>query len=213
MPTVGVELTLCLHYAPNMQKIIAFSLLFAALPAAAVVCKTVGPDGSVTYSDIPADACPNEVQLPKSSTYQPVPLSGSGSGTAAQDQEAADGPFTGYVSAAISQPANNATVRSEEGRVPVSLDLQPALQQGHRVRWTLDGIQIQPPFESPSAVLTGVERGSHILTAHVLNEAGVVLRGTAPVRFTLRKTSILGDEAGDGEARSKDPVRVIQQDE
>ena len=178
-----------------MHKIIAFSLLFASFSSYAVICKTVGPDGEVTYSDVPEEECQNRVRLPQSSTYEPVPVGGAGTGEPGATGEAAE--FTGYVSARITQPANNGTVRSEEGRVAVSLEVEPGLQPGHSVRWILDGIQIQPSFDAPSAVLTGVDRGTHSLSAQVLDERGRVVRSTATVRFTLRKTSILDGEGGD----------------
>ncbi len=182
-----------------MHKIIAFSLLFASFPSLAVICKTVDPQGGVTYSDVPEQECQNRVSLPKSTTYKPVPVGAAGTGGSEVTGEEA---FNGYVSASISQPANNGTVRSEEGRVAVSLEIEPGLQPGHMVRWILDGIQIQPAFDAPSAVLTGVDRGTHSLAAQILDESGRVLRSVSRIRFTLRKESLLG---GDGDEPATPP--------
>jgi hypothetical protein len=143
----------------------------------------------VTYSDVPEQECQDRVRVQQSNTYEPVPVAGSES--AEPDVQTPVEPFTGYVSATISQPASDGTVRSNEGRVPVSLDLQPVLQPGHKVRWVLDGIQIQPSFDVSSAVLTGVERGTHSLSAQVLGEQGAVLYSAGPVSFTLRKASAI----------------------
>jgi len=180
-----------LHYAPRMRRLITLLLLFVCVPASAVICKTVDDQGRVTYSDVPASECQNPVRLPESSTYQPrqLPAALPRRGDAAD--AAQDKPFTGYTLVRIEQPANDGTVRNNEGQVPTTVAVQPALQPGHKLRLSLDGVPIQPDFAATSVILNGVERGTHLLSAYLVDEGGKVLQSAVPVRFTLRKASVL----------------------
>lgn len=187
-----------------MYKILAVSLFLLALPAHAVICKIVDEEGVVSYSDIPAEDCPNRVKLPEYSRYRPRPLENNFDSRPAQGPEPE---FAGYSGVKIAQPASGDTVRSNQGSVPVSISMQPVLQPKHRVRLFLDSVLIQPDFANQSATLSGVERGSHTLSAHVVDETGNVLSSAVPVTFTLRKASIhdrSGSEAetGDGDSDS-----------
>lgn len=171
-----------------MYKILAVSVLFLALPAHAVICKFVDEQGGVSYSDVPAEDCPTRVKLPEYSRYQPRTIEG---GFDRGEGQGTEPEFTGYSGVRIAQPASGDTVRSNQGRVPVSVSMQPVLQPKHRVRLFLDSVLIQPDFANQSATLSGVERGSHTLGAHVVDENGNVLSSAVPVTFTLRKASIL----------------------
>lgn len=183
-----------LHYSHNMNKIIVLGFVVISCPAAAVVCKSIDAEGRVTYSDVPLEHCEQRIELPPAPARSPADTPNP---QASQAQSMpGESTFPGYARIAISQPGASDTVRSEEGRVPVSLSLQPELQTGHAVRWELDGVQVLPPFEGPSAILTGVSRGSHSLRAEVIDGRGAVLLSAGPVRFTLRKQSI--EEAGQG---------------
>lgn len=157
--------------------------------AEAVVCKTVDADGVVSYSEVPAAECPQPVKLPDYSRYAPRPIKPR-TPTAAPAAAAATERFSGYDSIQIVQPEANGTVRSNEGNVAVSLSLQPALQQGHRIKLFLDGGAVQGEFDGTAIQLSGVDRGSHSLRA-VVSDAGGKRMGESPsVRFTLRKASI-----------------------
>lgn len=174
-----------------MQKLIPILLLSISLPVHAVICKTVNQKGEVSYSDLPADECQQRVKLPEYSTYQPrVPQSIRSS---TQKGESDEQPFSGYTGVKIAQPAANGTVRSNEGKVPVSVTMQPVLQPKHKVRFFLDSVLIQPDFTSQSGTLTGVERGTHSVYAVVVDESGTSLGQTAPSSFTLRQASKLFD--------------------
>ena len=99
--------------------------------------------------------------------------------------------IAGYTGLRVVQPSANETVRSNEGRVPVSVTMQPVLQAQHRVRFFLDSVRVQPDFASQSGTLNGVARGTHSLYAQVIDESGRVLGSTQRVSFTLRQASVL----------------------
>lgn len=184
-----------LHYASGMRIPALLVVLLLSQSASAVICKTVDAEGVVGYSDVPASECANKVKLPPSSTYTPRPLPATIRPNKPSAESSHD--FSGYTKASFVQPEDGGTERSQLGKVAVSVELEPPLQPGHKMRLQLDGVKIQPSFNSQSASLTGVERGTHSLAAEVLDEGGVVLISVAPIQFTLRKDAIessVGDE-------------------
>lgn len=166
------------------------ALLFGSPPATAVICKTVSEDGVVGYTDTPADKCSNPVRLPEYSRYKPRPLTMPADSARAAAPSNGEQPFNGYIRMEIVQPSRDGTVRGNEGRVPVRVLLEPALQEGHKVQFILDGRNAGPPSPSATAILTGVERGTHSLSAQVLDAKGHLLRSAEVVRFTLRKEAV-----------------------
>ena len=170
---------------------IARSLLFALLLpglAHAVICKSVDEDGVVSYTDVPAGECQQPIKLPDYSRYAPRPIQ-----TPANQASPASGsvvPFDGYSDFSIVQPSANGTVRSNEGKVAVAMSLQPALQPGHSVSLTLDGRSVAGSFDGLTIELSGVNRGTHTLSAAVADASGRTLIESGPVRFTLRQVGL-----------------------
>ena len=178
-----------LHYANGMVKAIVLSALLLPGVAAAVICKTVEPDGTVSYADVPAAECNSPVKLPPYSRYAPrqpaAPREQTSSATGTQVSD-----FAGYQSARIVQPESNGTVRNNEGMVPVVMVTEPALQPGHKVEYRLDGKKIEGSFTGTSVVLNNVDRGTHTVTARIVDPTGVSLIEAPGVRFTLRRTGL-----------------------
>ena len=178
-----------LHYARSMYRLLFVSLSFVSLPVSAVICKTINEQGNVSYADVPVEQCQNKVKLPELSTYEPRPLTATD--TPGSDRAAAAGDdFAGYTELRIQQPAQNGTVRDNAGTVPVLVVLQPPLQEDHRLRLVLDGVPVQPAFRTPSATLTGVDRGSHSLQVEVIDGNGQTLRSAGPVSFTVHQAML-----------------------
>jgi len=169
-----------------MKKILACLLLTTALPVNAVICKSVDSKGNVAYADVPASECQNRVKLPPVSSYKPraLPTSSTGSPVGASVTAA-------YSSMKISQPANAATVRSNEGEVLISVELKPGLKKGDKLKLMVDGQEVNPLFDGLSVALSGVQRGTHRLSAQIVDASGEVKFSADPVSFTLRKASLL----------------------
>jgi hypothetical protein len=178
-----------LHYARNMYRFLFFILSILSYPVSAVICKTINEQGNVSYADVPAGQCQNQVTLPELSTYAPRPLAET---TApANDRAGTNGDaFAGYTEFLIQQPEQNGTVRNNEGTVPVLVVLEPRLQEDHQLRLVLDGIPVAPPFRTLSATLSGVDRGSHSLQVEVLDGNGNILRSAGPVSFTVHQAIV-----------------------
>jgi hypothetical protein len=182
-----------------MKRAISLMLLLAVspAPALAVICKTVDADGVVTYSELPAAECPQKVDLPDYSRYTPRPLPSSIRDESPQET-AAEERFAGYREVAIVEPEQDGTVRDNEGKVMVSIALEPPLQDGHRVRVFIDGQPVPGTFDGTAIELRGVERGTHQLLAEVLDATGSSMARSDSVSFTLRRVGLFDGASGGG---------------
>lgn len=171
-----------------MNKYLSLTLILLPGIAQAVICKTVEPDGSVSYADVAASECLQEVKLPAYSTYTPRKVQP----TSAQESSASGTvvPFVRYESMRIVQPESAGTVRNNEGKVPVSIALVPPLQENHTITLYLDGNAVPGSFDGLAIDLSGVQRGSHSLRAAVFDTSGRRLIESSTTRFTMRQSSI-----------------------
>lgn len=184
------------HYANSMIRFVLLLCILMPSMAFAVICKTVDEDGVVGYTDVPVGECKNKVDLPEYSRYSPRPVE-QPTAFPSGDAAAASQAFNGYKSMKIAQPETNGTVRSNEGKVPVAITLDPALQPNHKVTIYLDGKAVPGSFDGLGIELSGVDRGTHTVRASVTNSAGTVLISSDTVVFTLRKAALNATESGD----------------
>lgn len=168
------------------------ALLLVAASAPAAVYKWVDADGKTHYADHPSGEVPAQtITLPK-----PPPLPAPPPTPAAGSQQAGKGtdkPFTGYTRIAIVEPSANATVRSNQRRVTVVVELDPALRPGHRLAVLLDGRQLGDPINTTRIVLQDVHRGRHWLQVRVVDATGKSLGESTTVYFTLRQAALEPD--------------------
>ncbi len=168
------------------KPIIAVLLTLSAFAAGATeLYKWVDKDG-VHYSDQPAPGA-EKITIRSLPTMDSVPVPEAPSAPA----EAGDA-FTGYEGFTVSEPADNGIVRdnSGAGAVSVSVALTPALRVdlGHTVRVSVAG-QTQGGAATQFS-FTGIDRGTHSVSATVIDQNGSTLRTTTST-FTLQRTSIL----------------------
>lgn len=140
--------------------------------------KTIGPDGRVIYSDRPlADAEP--LALPHVS--EPAREAG---GTSAAD--GFPGPYQAFE---VLAPQAGETLNPAEGRVSVSLLLDPPLVEGDQLMVEVDGTPVAGLAGRTQFVLQGLPPGSHQLQARILDEAGTVIAQSAMIHFNLRPST------------------------
>lgn len=171
----------------------AIVVLLGAGAVLAQAYKWVDEDGVVHYSDRPQPGA-EQVELPKSPPQSRAPATmstnrfGSSNDAAAADPPARQEPPFRYESLTIASPAAEETLWNIEGVLNVSLDLQPALQPGHRVRVYFDG---EPQLVSGTTFqLEEVYRGVHNLQAEVLDQSGKLMIRSVPNRFYVQQSSI-----------------------
>lgn len=157
--------------------------MLLALPvgAYAVICKTVGEDGVVSYTDAPASNCPVESRLPDYSWPTMREGKAQSINTLSTDQKAT---FIGYRYIRIASPENGLAVHSSSRRVLVTVELEPGLQQNHFIIIYLDNKAFRGRYGSSSIELTSVDPGTHTLRATVIDTRGKTVIESPESSFT-----------------------------
>ena len=171
----------------RLACLLAVLLAVGAVPAAAKIYKWVMPDGSIQYSDRPQEEGAKEVDLPPLQTFSPPPTPAR-TPAAGDDAQARDA--QGYEVVKVVSPADGEVVRDNGGTVSVQLALEPALQAGHTVEILLDGKPIGSG-RATSASVTGVDRGSHTVSAVIKDASGNTVASASGVTFHLKQASRL----------------------
>ena len=96
-----------------------------------------------------------------------------------------------YTGAAVVSPENDAAVRSNAGNLTVRVRIVPELREGHRLRLLLDGVPQGAARRAPVFELTNIDRGTHNLVLHIVDEADAVVFSGAPSTFHLLRHSRL----------------------
>lgn len=159
----------------------------------AQVYKKVLPDGSVVFTDEPTEGAQtiNVQPLPTISLpggkAKTEPTANAKGGKATDEAKSA----TQFSTFAITEPAHDSAVRSNNGAVTINLNIQPGLdpKQGHAVTLLLDGKPTGAPGAQTSFTIEGVERGSHTIGAEIRDGSGRVVASANPVLFHLLRHS------------------------
>ena len=127
------------------------------------VYKQTNPDGSVTFSDVPAEKDAKPIKLPPASTYSPPALPRSESTTRPTPATTE----VNYESVSITSPSNDTAVRNNAGNLTVNFSVKPSLQPGHSYVLLMDGKNVGEGTAG-SVQLTNIDRGSHTFTVQVV---------------------------------------------
>ena len=168
------------------------ALLLAALlclPAQAEIYRIVGPDGSITFTDQPVPGA-QPMELAPMSTYSPPPMAAP---VVEAPQEVDPDAAQPYRSFLISSPAPDTTIRDNTGTVSLRLRVDPPLQAnlGHRIQFMLDGVEQGEPGRSSAVTFENLDRGSHTLSARLVDADGATLETTPPVTVFVHRASAL----------------------
>lgn len=169
-----------------MQRRSIFILL-GVLAATAVLAdeawKWTDEDGVVHYSDVPVKGA-EPVNLSEFSKKTGASISNGRAPAAASEPEEE----LAYESITIAAPANEQTLWNIEGLLNVSVAVNPALQQGHRVRAYFDG-DVRD-VGGTSFQLLEVYRGTHSLQAEIVDQTGRVIIRSPTSRFYVQQNSV-----------------------
>ena len=164
--------------------------LIAVLTASAVMAQAyrwVDDSGITHYSDRPEEGA-EQIQLPEDNV--PVRRFASVQPQATATEETAESPAAAfsYDSIEISSPAAEETLWNIGGVLNVTLNVQPGLRPGHRVRVYFDGNEQM--VTGTSFQIQEVYRGVHNLQAEVLDETGTLMGRSTPNRFYVQQNTI-----------------------
>ena len=164
-------------------------LILYSLVSAEVVYKKVEKDGSISYSD---EEMPDseKVYIPEDNQNQGIGGQATGySPSSGSNNKKASPPLPTYTSLVIASPANETTVLPDQMTLAVSVSVLPGLVDGDQVAILLDGKEVSLGTEL-SHTLDNLYRGTHTLTAKVINSSGKTMINAAPVVFYVRRTIV-----------------------
>ncbi len=149
--------------------------------------KVVRPDGTVEFTDQPQPGAV-EIPLPESQGYKPAPVTPipSTPNPATRKSE------VDYRRLAITSPAPDQTFHVSEGPVQVQVQIDPPLRSGHKMVILLDGKSVGT---GSSTTLSGLDRGTHTVTAEVRDTKGKLIKSSDPVAFHIMQYSKLFKKA------------------
>ena len=177
-----IVLPVPLSYSRNMKPTTLTLLLLLpgiliATSATAEVYKHTNPDGSVTFSDVPAKINAKPIALPPSTTYSPPPRSELET-TSSRKPKKAD---ADYESVSITSPTNDTAVRNNAGNLTIEFNVKPSLKSGHSYVLLMDG-KNAGEGQTGKISLNNVDRGSHTFTVQVVDgDKKMIIQSTAVV--------------------------------
>lgn len=180
------------------MKFIIFMLLGLGTAVAGDIYRWVDENGNEVYSDQPTENA-EKIELRHSMIYTPVAIPGSSDLITDDTQAEIDQSETDQIEPApnyqliIVSPEDDAGIRVNNGDVVVNLQVLPALvpERGDKIQLYLDGLPAGLPMPQLSFLLENLDRGTHQLSAVVLNASGEVLAQSATTTFHLQRSSLL----------------------
>lgn len=173
-----------MDYAEIMRILLLLVTLFFLTSVSAGVYRSTDADGNVIYTDKPSPDA-EEIRIDK---VQTIPA-GPDDFQYTPPEKTAMGDYTKLE---IVDPENNHVFTGNTGEVTVSVVIEPELntENGDRLILTMDGRK-EADSGSTSFSFTNLDRGTHTVEVHVVNKDGKTLMKSAPVTFTMKRTSVL----------------------
>jgi hypothetical protein len=183
-----------------MRQVLLLLVLLSG-PVLADVYKIVTDTGEVIYSDTPAPGA-ERINLPELPTYTPPPA------PRAVPRPAEPQVSSLYNSMKFSEPTEDATVRNNEGMVKISLVLDPPLiiREGHKIQYYLDDEPHGIPVQTTSINFSNIDRGTHRVTADVIDKNAQPLIRADAVTFHLHRESVQHPEPAPGKGAPTIPA-------
>ncbi|HEC53626.1 MAG TPA: DUF4124 domain-containing protein [Pseudomonas sabulinigri] len=163
--------------------------------AASEVYTWTDAQGNRIYSDQPN---PNSTKVevgPTNSIEPPKPIPAFSESSSSNNSSSDPGSSAGYRSLMITSPANDTALRANDGNVTLTVTIDPPLRQGSLLRAQVDGNlneQAIPGSGQPQATLTlpNLDRGTHEVSAVIMDTKGKVLLSSEPVTLHVQRTSL-----------------------
>lgn len=169
----------------DVLKALLVTLVLWTGTVPAAIYRSVDEHGNVVFSDEPRSGA-TPVDLPPLTTYEaPKPRAASVLRPPASEPSAIS-----YSKLEIRQPAHDATLRDNTGRVTVIAAIEPELRSGHRLQFYLDGRARGEHGTELGTSFSDVDRGAHQVEVAVVDAAGRELMRSESVQFYLHRQSV-----------------------
>jgi hypothetical protein len=202
---MSVDLVYNRDYAQVMKNKTGFIFLATLLIAFngmvnAGFYKSVDENGNIVYSDTPTPGA-EQLKPPPISTVPartPPKPEASEADKAADTEQSEKKPPTRYSKFSIVTPKNDDTIWDNNGSVPVTLQLEPALdtENGHTVWVYVDGFAEVKRSQSLNQPLSGIDRGTHKIRAEIRDTQRKTLKRTKTITVHLKRASALRPAGG-----------------
>lgn len=133
------------------------------------IYRTTDADGNPVFSDQGREG-DAEVDVPPSNAFDAESLAEEYELIYRKDEKSGAKAFSQYQRLAITSPANDEAVRANAGNVQISWQVEPGIQEGHRVELLLDGQVLQTVSGAGSVGLDNVDRGTHQAQLRVIDQ-------------------------------------------
>lgn len=161
------------------------ALSFSTL-AISEIYQSTDNDGNAVFSDIKSDRSEPVTLQPTNTTTLPK-LDTTDHMETESSQEAP----VRYSSVSIQSPSDDEIIRNTVGNVNVSVLVEPALQANHGIQILVDGTAVTRPLSNTQFQFGGIERGSHQLSAQIVDLSDDSVVETSPtVQFHVKQHSI-----------------------
>ena len=139
--------------------------------------------GNRMYSDTPRDGA-EELKIQKSTEYTPPTVASPWQSTPPEvDKKAA------YTNFSVISPANDATIRNNQGAFQVAFAIQPQLMPGHQIVLLQNGVEVQRG-RTPILSLMNIDRGSHSISGQIVTDTGDVIASSNSITVHLHRATI-----------------------
>ena len=175
----------------SVERPLPFPLLIAVLVSLVTgsisvadveVYKVIDGAGAVIYTDTPpVDSNASKLALPSINQLPATETAG------VSKPGSEEGAFAGYSRVEIVAPRNDSLIYYDQRRVTVRLALTPGLQAGHLVQFMLDGYPHSRPAAKTDHIMDNLQRGSHHLSARVLDTQGALVGRSSPVTIHVQR--------------------------
>lgn len=165
------------------MRILLFTLLLVSISSTAAVYRWVDENGKVHYSD---EAKPNaELVEVKENTQNTIALNDTPITAASTSQHDVI-----ELILTITSPTHDETIRSNEGKFDVIVNVAPTLPRGILLALFIDGEVKAQPQSSTTFNLTGIYRGEHNIVVKALDQNGKVLASSSPRKIFLHQANV-----------------------
>lgn len=179
-----------------MKRMLSAGLLtgLLAFGAQAQIYSWTDADGNRVFSDKPHPGA-ETIQLGPTNTVEPPPAPAVRESSRSQS-EGNDRQSAPYRRMSITSPGNDEAIRSNEGDLTVRVAFDPPLSSSHLLRADVSGELSSQGIPGTgqaetSITLSNMDRGTHQISAVVVNARGEELQRSSPITVHLQRTSLL----------------------
>ena len=180
-----------------MKQIIIFLLACIAIAAYGAIYVNQNSNGNIEYTDTPTNNS-QKVDVPAVNTTgraSPAPTSQTRpANNASTAVAAAQSSPNAYTSFEIVSPKAEETIQNQQV-VAVQLKVEPNLNEGDKIQLILDNQPAGTPTPTMYQELPNVPRGTHTLSAEIINSQNQVIKQTATITIYIHLNSTITSPA------------------